>query len=132
MTQPQLYSLILGVIIILHRIPGAFAPKSFRDWYTCFSYRSGLMRLTGLILALFIIWGIYVVVAQYQSPGWFIIGLSLFILYKAVLYMFIPRSAAVWDHDANNQPDRIISILSALIILGGGLVLMVGLVLMRP
>ena len=84
-----------------------------------------------MILALFVLWGIYVTLMDYRSPGWFIIGLSLFILYKAVIYLCIPKKAAIWDRDANNLPDRIIAILSAMIVLGGVWVLVIGLVLIR-
>ncbi|MBN2225806.1 MAG: hypothetical protein JW763_00425 [candidate division Zixibacteria bacterium] len=131
MTPPQLYALLLGIVIIAHRIPGVVSPRSFRRWYTHVTTRPALVCPAAFVLAVFVLWGVYVTFANYRSPGWFIFGLSLFILYKAMIYLLIPRKAAAWDRDANNQPDRVIAILSAMIIFGGIWVLIVGLVLMQ-
>jgi len=123
MSLAEQYSFILGVIIIAHRLPAVISPKFFRTVYNAFADRKPIVQLTGLVLLMFSGWGIYANVSDYQKPGWFIIGLSIFIFVKALGYLLYPRRTTLADRRANDMPDVMLSIISLAMILGGILVL---------
>ncbi len=119
MSSAGLYSLVLGVLISAHRLPAVFSPRLFRKLYNGFADRLYLVQLTGLLLFLFSGWGIYASVIDYEKPGWFIIGLSIFILVKALGYLFLPHRTTQVDRRANDMSDRSLSIISLAMVIAG-------------
>ncbi len=119
MTSADIYALALGVFISAHRLPAVFSPRFFRIVYNGFADRIFLVRLTGLVLFLFSGWGIYASIVDYEKPGWFIIGLSVFIFTKALCYLFLPHHTTQADRRANEISNARLSIISLAMVCGG-------------
>ena len=119
MTSADIYTLALGTFIVVHRLPAVFSPRFFRKVYNGFADRLFLVRLTGLCLLLFSGWGIYAGIVDYEKPGWFIIGLSIFIFIKALCYLLLPRRITRADRRANEISDARLSLISLAMVCGG-------------
>jgi|GEM_PF-5874463 hypothetical protein len=124
MSGAKVYTIILGCLIIIHRLPAVFHPEAFRNIYNRFADRIISVRITGLILMLFSGWGIYENVRDYSRFGWFIIGLSVFILVKACGYLFFPGRTTEADRRANNMRNTALSLVSTAMVIAGVLIVL--------
>ena len=114
MSLAQWYAIILAVLIIGHRLPGLFAPDRFKRLTEGFCSRRFYVQAVGLIVGLFTIWGIAATWYDYRPFGWFLIGISIVVLHKAVKFLVIPKRAGQKEIDSWDQSDRIVRLVCAL------------------
>ncbi len=124
MSAADLYAFLLGLIIVAHRLPAVFSPRTFRTIYNRFADRIISVRITGLVLMLFSGWGIYENVRDYSRFGWLIIGLSIFIFIKACGHLFFPGRTTGADRRANDMNDTALSLISLAMVIAGVLIVL--------
>jgi len=70
-------------------------------------------------MTLFPIGAISETILHYQPPGWFLIGVSLIVLHKAVKFALFPSRSGARERHAWDQSDRNIVIICTMTVAGG-------------
>ncbi len=119
LSLPQWYAILLGIFVIIHRLPGVFSPKFFRKIIYGFSKRKPLVIFTGLLFSLFSLWGIGATLFEYASPGWLLIGFSLVVLHKALKFLLNPTRAGEKEYVSWLQADQNVIMICVFSVLAG-------------
>lgn len=131
MSLAQWYAIFLAVLIIGHRLPGLFAPDSFKRIIGAFGSRRLHVQAVGLIVGVFTVWGIAATWYDYKAFGWFLIGISIVVLHKAIKFLVIPTRAGQKEIDSWDQSNRIVRLVCALSVAFGLFLIFFALCIMK-